>query len=83
MTVYHELDRYVDDHMAGWTAELIDYCSIGSKASDTAALRKAADWTAARLRRLGAAVDVVELAGVPPLVVGDVGAGPVLNAVQH
>jgi acetylornithine deacetylase/succinyl-diaminopimelate desuccinylase-like protein len=83
VTAYDELDRYVDDHMAAWTAELIELCSIGSEAADRAALQGAADWTAARLRRVGAAVDLVELDGVPPLVVGDVGSGPILNAVQH
>jgi acetylornithine deacetylase/succinyl-diaminopimelate desuccinylase-like protein len=81
--VYDEFDRYVGEHMTAWTAELVEYCAIGSEASDPAALRKAADWTAARLRRVGAAVDSVELEGLPPLVVGDVGGGPVLNAVQH
>jgi acetylornithine deacetylase/succinyl-diaminopimelate desuccinylase-like protein len=83
MTEYDAFDRYVEDHMTGWTAELIDFCSIGSEAADRAALRRAADWTADRLRRLGASVDVVELDGVPPLVVGEIGTGPTLNAVQH
>ncbi len=83
MTAYDALDRYVEGHMSAWTEELIEYCSIGSEASDPAALRRAAEWTAARLRRVGAVVDVVELDGVPPLVVGDVGSGPILNAVQH
>lgn len=83
MTDNVELDRYVDAHMAAWTTELIEFCAIGSEASDSAALRAAAEWTAARLRRVGAAVDVVELGSLPPLVVGDVGSGPILNAVQH
>jgi len=83
VTTYDALDAYVVEHMAAWTAELLDYCSIGSEGSDPVALREAAEWTAARLRRVGAAVDVVELGDVPPLVVGDAGAGPILNAVQH
>jgi acetylornithine deacetylase/succinyl-diaminopimelate desuccinylase-like protein len=94
MSQYTELDRYVDAHLGAWTEELLEYCAIGSEASDRAALRQAAEWTATRLRKVGAAVDVVELtnggsdagtagADVPPLVVGDVGAGRILNAVQH
>ena len=83
MTAYEALDRYAEEHMPAWTDELLEYCSIGSEASDPAALRRAAEWTGARLRRVGAAVDIVELDGVPPLVVGDVGSGPILNAVQH
>jgi acetylornithine deacetylase/succinyl-diaminopimelate desuccinylase-like protein len=83
VTAYDALDRYIEEHMPAWTDELLEYCSIGSEGSDPVALRKAAEWTSARLRRIGAAVDVVDLDGVPPLVVGDVGSGPILNAVQH
>jgi acetylornithine deacetylase/succinyl-diaminopimelate desuccinylase-like protein len=89
MSQYDDLDRYVGAHLGAWTGELLEYCAIGSEASDAAALRQAADWTATRLRRVGAAVDVVELddiddgGPVPPLVVGDVGAGRIINAVQH
>jgi acetylornithine deacetylase/succinyl-diaminopimelate desuccinylase-like protein len=83
MTAYEALDRYVEEHMPAWIHELLEYCSIGSEGSDQAALRRAAEWTAGRLRRVGAVVDTVELDGVPPLVVGDVGSGPILNAVQH
>ena len=37
-----------------------------------------------RLRRLGATVEVLEVDGTPPLVVGEIGDGPrTLNAVQH
>lgn len=80
---YAAFDRYVADHMEGWTQELIDYCAIGSEAADPMALREAAAWTADRLRRLGAEVDIVELDGVPPLVLGAIGSGRVLTAVQH
>jgi len=76
-------DRYVDEHMADWTEELMEYCAIGSEAGDPAALQAAALWTADRLVRLGADVDVVELDGVPPLVLGEIGSGRVLTAVQH
>ena len=47
-------------------------------------LRAAADWTAERLRRLGATVEVLEVDGAPPLVVGEIGDGPrTVSAVQH
>jgi acetylornithine deacetylase/succinyl-diaminopimelate desuccinylase-like protein len=80
---FARFDRYVADHMESWTEELSDYCAIGSEASDPGALRAAAAWTADRLRRLGAEVDIVELDGAPPLVLGEVGQGRVLTAVQH
>jgi acetylornithine deacetylase/succinyl-diaminopimelate desuccinylase-like protein len=80
---YGAFDRYVADHMADWTRELLDFCAIGSEANDPDALRSAAAWTADRLRRLGAEVDVVTLDGVPPLVLGEIGDGPILTAVQH
>jgi len=87
MTDYSALDRYVADHLAAWTDELADLCRFPSEQGNTEALRGAARWTADRLARLGATVDVVELPGqpdVPPLVVGEIGAGPrTVNAVQH
>ncbi len=87
MTDYAALDRYVDEQMPAWTDELAEFCRFRSEQGDREGLRGAADWIAARLRRLGASVDVVELPGrpeVPPLVVGDIGDGPrTLNAVQH
>ncbi len=87
MTDYAALDRYIDDRMPDWTAELAEFCRFRSEQGDREGLRDAADWIAARLRRLGATVDVVELPGqpdVPPLVVGEIGEGPrTLNAVQH
>jgi acetylornithine deacetylase/succinyl-diaminopimelate desuccinylase-like protein len=80
---YAAFDRYVGEHMAAWTRELVDFCTIGSEAGDPEALRSAAAWTGDRLRRLGAEVDVVTLDGVAPLVLGEIGQGPVLTAVQH
>ena len=84
---YHTLRATIDQRMARWTDELADFCRIPSEASDIAALRAAAAWSAERLRRLGATVDVVELPGHPevaPLVVGEIGDGPrTLNVVQH
>ncbi len=77
-------DALVASRLAEWTAELVEYLAIPSEGGDDASLRAAADWTAARLRRAGATVDVVEVPGAPPLVVGELGDGPrVINAVQH
>jgi acetylornithine deacetylase/succinyl-diaminopimelate desuccinylase-like protein len=78
-------DRLVDERLEGWVGELIDFLRIPSEGGDEAQLREAAAWTADRLRRAGAAVDVVELDGVPPLVVGEMGDGPrtLLNVVHY
>jgi acetylornithine deacetylase/succinyl-diaminopimelate desuccinylase-like protein len=77
-------DRVVETSLEGWTRELVEYLAIASEGGDPAGLRAAADWTADRLRRLGAKVDILEVPGAPPLVVGEIGDGPrTLNAVQH
>ena len=87
MTDYTALDEYIQAHMPAWTGELVDFCRFRSEQGDRDGLRGAAAWISARLERLGATVDVVELPGqpdVPPLVVGEIGAGSrLLNAVQH
>jgi len=80
---YAAFDRYVVDAMPRWTDELLAFCAIPSEAGDTPALRAAAEWVTERLRRLPATVDVVEKDGAPPLVVGELGAGRTLLAVQH
>ncbi|MEW6224571.1 MAG: M20/M25/M40 family metallo-hydrolase [Chloroflexota bacterium] len=77
-------DRVVEARLEGWTRELVEYLAIPSEGGDLSALRAAADWTAARLRRLGATVDILEVPDAPPLVVGEIGDGPrTVNAVQH
>jgi acetylornithine deacetylase/succinyl-diaminopimelate desuccinylase-like protein len=81
---FDAFDRLVAERMPAWTAELEAFCRVRSEAIDAAGLREAADWVAARLRTAGADVELIELDGAPPLVVGEVGDGPlVLNAVQH
>jgi acetylornithine deacetylase/succinyl-diaminopimelate desuccinylase-like protein len=81
---FDSFDRLVAERMPAWTEELEEFCSIPSEATDPAALRKAADWLVRRLEQAGARVELVELEGVPPLVVGEVGdEDQVLNAVQH
>jgi acetylornithine deacetylase/succinyl-diaminopimelate desuccinylase-like protein len=77
-------DRLVEARLDRWTAELVDFLAIASEGGDAAGLRAAADWIADRLRRLGAAVEVLEIEGAPPLVAAEIGDGPrTLTAVQH
>ncbi|MEI7742426.1 MAG: M20/M25/M40 family metallo-hydrolase [Chloroflexota bacterium] len=78
-------DRLVEERLGAWTAELVEFLRIASEGGDDARLREAADWIAARLRRSGATVDVVERDGVPPLVVGEIGDGPrtLINVVHY
>jgi acetylornithine deacetylase/succinyl-diaminopimelate desuccinylase-like protein len=83
VTDYAALDALIADRLGDWTDELVQFCRFASEEDDTEAMAGAADWTVERLRALGAKVEVVELAGAPPLIVGEIGEGPVLNMVQH
>jgi acetylornithine deacetylase/succinyl-diaminopimelate desuccinylase-like protein len=77
-------DALVDERLPRWTDELAELCRYPSELGDMPALRGAAEWTAGRLRTLGADVRVLELPDVAPLVVGEIGDGPrTLNLVQH
>jgi acetylornithine deacetylase/succinyl-diaminopimelate desuccinylase-like protein len=81
---FDRLDALVAERLPVWADELVQYCRFPSEGGDGEALRGAADWTAERLRALGADVTVLELPGVPPLVVGEIGEGPrTVNLVQH
>ena len=81
---FEAFDRIVRERLPQWTDELVEFLRIPSEGGAAANLRAAADWTADRLRRLGATVEVLELDGVPPLVVGEIGDGlRTLSAVQH
>ena len=81
---FDALDRLVEERLDRWTQELVEFLAIPSEGGDPTALRAAAEWTAARLRRLGATVEVLEADGAPPLVVGEIGDGPrTVTAVQH
>ena len=83
-TSFEAFDRLVEERLEAWTQELVEFLRIPSEGGNDAALREAAEWTADRLRRSGAKVEVVELDGVPPLVVGEHGDGPrTLNSVCH
>lgn len=87
MTDYAALDAHLDAQRERHVDELIEFCRFASEKTEPQALQDAATWTADRLRRLGAAVDVVTLPGrddVPPLVVGEIGDGPLtVQLVQH
>jgi acetylornithine deacetylase/succinyl-diaminopimelate desuccinylase-like protein len=77
-------DAVVEARLPQWTRELVDYLGIPSEGGDAAALREAADWTARRLTTAGATVEIFEVDGAPPLVVGELGEGPrTLTGVQH
>ena len=84
MDRWAEIDRVIDERSDAWLGELVELCAIPSETGAADALAEAAAWSADRLRRLGADVSVLELDGKPPLVVGDIGAGPrTLMCVQH
>jgi acetylornithine deacetylase/succinyl-diaminopimelate desuccinylase-like protein len=83
VTDYTALDALIEARLPAWTDELVQFCRFSSEKGDAAAMAGAADWTAERLRALGADVEIVETDGAPPLVVGEIGQGPVLTMVQH
>ncbi len=84
MVDFTAFDALVEERLPRWTEELIQLCRFSSEQGDIAALAGAADWTATRLRALGADVEILVLPGVAPLVVGEIGDGPLtLNLVQH
>jgi acetylornithine deacetylase/succinyl-diaminopimelate desuccinylase-like protein len=77
-------DALVAARLPQWTAELVEYLAIPSEGGDPLSLRAAADWTARRLARAGAKIEVIEHGDAPPLVVGELGDGPrTLTGVQH
>jgi acetylornithine deacetylase/succinyl-diaminopimelate desuccinylase-like protein len=81
---FEAFDRLVAERLPQWTQELVEFLRIPSEGGDQRSLRAAADWTADRLRRLGATVEMLEVDDAPPLVVGEIGEGPrTLSAVQH
>ena len=84
-TDFTAFDRLVEERLAGWVEELVEFLRIPSEGGDAVHLREAAEWTAERLRRSGATVEVLELEGAPPLVVGEVGDGPrtLINVVHY
>lgn len=82
---FRGFDQLVEERRDRWIAELRDFCSIPCETGHLQELRRGAAWTAQRLRAAGCAVEVIEGGdGIPPLVVGEIGAGPrTLICVQH
>lgn len=79
-----QFDALCDERFDGWVEELRDFCAIPCETDAFGELERGAQWVAQRLRAAGAEVTVLREEGVPPLVVGEMGAGPrTLIAVQH
>jgi acetylornithine deacetylase/succinyl-diaminopimelate desuccinylase-like protein len=77
-------DGLCDERFGGWVEELRDFCTIPCETDQFPELERGAQWVEQRLRSAGAEVTVLREAGVPPLVIGEMGAGPrTLIAVQH
>ena len=77
-------DTLCDERFDGLVEELRDFCSIPSETDQLPELDRGAHWVEQRLRSVGADVTVLREGGVPPLVIGELGAGPrTLIAVQH
>ena len=81
------LERYLEENRDRYVSELRELCAIPSEATDPAALDAAAAWCADRMEQVGATVRLLRAtgaSGVPPLVVGEAGAGArTLICVQH
>ena len=84
---YEPLRPTIDQRLPRWIEELADFCRIPSEANDLAALRRAAEWSATRLRASAPRSSSSSCPAdpdVPPLVVGEIGSGPrTINVVQH
>jgi len=81
---YEKFDKLVADRTKQWTDELSDYCRIPCETAQLPELKRGAKWTADRLRKAGAKVELIEKPGVAPLVVGELGSGSrTLICVQH
>jgi len=81
---YAAFDALSDERFDGWVEELRDFCTIPCETDQLPELERGAQWVEQRLRQAGAEVTVLREEGVPPLVIGELGAGPrTLIAVQH
>ena len=84
MTDLAAFDALCDERFDKWVEELRDFCTIPCETDQFPQLERGAEWVEQRLREAGAEVTVIREAGVPPLVVGEMGSGPrTLVAVQH
>ena len=80
--------RAAADRMAkGWLEDLVDLCRFRSRREEPEGMFRTADWIEARLGRLGATVDRVELDGAYPYLLGELAAdrpdAPVLLNFNH
>ena len=81
---YEKFDKLVAERTKRWTDELSDFCRIPCETAQLPELKRGAKWTADRLRKAGAKVELIEKDGVAPLVVGEMGSGKrTLICVQH
>ena len=81
---FSAFDALCDERFEGWVDELRDFCTIPCETDQQPELERGAAWVEQRLRAAGAEVTVLREQDVPPLVVGEMGAGPrTLIAVQH
>ena len=81
---YEKFDKLVADRTKQWTDELSDFCRIPCETAQLSELKRGAKWTADRLRKAGAKIELIEKDGVAPLVVGEMGSGKrTLICVQH
>ncbi|NUQ37912.1 MAG: M20/M25/M40 family metallo-hydrolase [Caldilineales bacterium] len=70
------VQRAIAAHEQRFLAELIEACRIPSVSGDAQALQTMADWTLARLQRLGAQTALWPTTDGPPVVWAEIGAGP-------
>ncbi len=78
------LDRFIEGNKARFVKELRELCAIPTEAANPDALREGARWCRDRLAAAGCATREIAVDMVPPLVIGEAGAGKrTLLAVQH
>jgi acetylornithine deacetylase/succinyl-diaminopimelate desuccinylase-like protein len=65
------LTELAAERQSAWVAELIEFCRLRSKRDEPEAMLATADWIEARLLRLGASVERIELDGAYPYVLGE------------
>ena len=56
---YETFDKLVAERTTRWTEELADYCRIPCETAVLPELKRGATWTADRLRKAGAKVEII------------------------
>lgn len=67
------LEAYIEQHRQRFLDEVIDYCRIPSVAAEGRGIGEAAAWVAARLERLGATAEIIDIPGGSPAVYAELG----------